>query len=291
MISVIIPTYNRESTIKRSVQSVLNQTYRDIEIIVVDDGSSDSTYAILESIHDTRLRYEKVDHNRGACAARNHGIELAKGDYISFQDSDDVWLPNKLERQFTMLIESEADIIFCTMQVHFANSTETCLIPNESQPMGFIDYYTLLVESIVSTQTILAKRECFDAIRFDELMPRLQDWDLILRLSQSYSVYYQNEILVDVYFQSDSISMNPTKGVDAIRRIMQKHKVSIDTNSELKAIFWNELGNYLLMDGKNPTKAYATAFYSKPSLRKFVKLMLSSFGLIRIIYHRRKMVG
>ena len=96
MVSVIIPSYNREKTIKRAVESGLNQTYKDIEVIVVDDCSSDKTIEILTSIKDKRFSYYKLDKNSGACVARNLGIEKVKGDYIFLHDSDDEWLPDKL---------------------------------------------------------------------------------------------------------------------------------------------------------------------------------------------------
>lgn len=97
MISVIIPVYNRENTIRRSVLSVLNQSVSNIEVLVVDDCSNDNTINILKKLKDSRLKIIELEKNRGANFARNIGIDLAIGDYISFQDSDDFWLPTKLE--------------------------------------------------------------------------------------------------------------------------------------------------------------------------------------------------
>lgn len=99
LVSVIIPTYNRANLILQAVKSVLNQTYKNFEIIIVDDGSSDNTEDVINVIHDNRIRYIKHAINKGASAARNTGIREAKGKYIAFQDSDDHWLPDKLEKQ------------------------------------------------------------------------------------------------------------------------------------------------------------------------------------------------
>lgn len=96
-VSVVIPTYNRAHLVGRAIQSVLNQTYQDFEIIVVDDGSTDNTEEVVKSFNDPRIRYIRHDQNRGGSAARNTGIKMARGEYIAFQDSDDEWLPEKLE--------------------------------------------------------------------------------------------------------------------------------------------------------------------------------------------------
>ncbi|MFI5364166.1 MAG: glycosyltransferase family 2 protein [Candidatus Binatia bacterium] len=93
-----LPTYNRETLIDRSIRSVLNQTYRDFELIVVDDGSTDTTMEEVQRIHDPRMRTIRIAENRGAGAARNVGIRHAAGRFIAFQDSDDEWVPVKLER-------------------------------------------------------------------------------------------------------------------------------------------------------------------------------------------------
>ena len=98
-VSVIIPTCNRAHLIGRAVKSVLAQTYRDIEVIIVDDGSTDNTEEVVKSFDDPRIRYVKLDVNKGAAAARNAGIRLARGGFVAFQDSDDEWCREKLADQ------------------------------------------------------------------------------------------------------------------------------------------------------------------------------------------------
>ncbi len=104
-ISVIIPTYNRGKIIGNSIKSVLNQTFKNLEIIVVDDGSKDNTKEIVDEFKDERVRYIKLNNNTGAANARNIGIKNAIGQYISFQDSDDIFYPDKLERQLKNIIK------------------------------------------------------------------------------------------------------------------------------------------------------------------------------------------
>ena len=110
MVSVIIPTYNREKTILRAINSVLDQTYKEIELIIVDDGSIDNTRKIVESLNCQKIKYI-YQKNGGAAKARNTGIIAASGEYISFQDSDDYWYPEKLEKQLAELEDKNADIV------------------------------------------------------------------------------------------------------------------------------------------------------------------------------------
>jgi glycosyltransferase involved in cell wall biosynthesis len=102
-VSVIIPTYNRAGLLKRAIQSVLNQIYQDFEIIIVDDASTDNTENVIESFKEHRIRYIKHESNKGAAVARNTGIKFANENYIAFQDSDDEWLPEKLEKQMEII--------------------------------------------------------------------------------------------------------------------------------------------------------------------------------------------
>jgi glycosyltransferase involved in cell wall biosynthesis len=102
-VSVVIPTYNRASLLGRAIKSVLEQTYQDFEIIVVDDASTDNTEEVVRNLRDRRIRYLRHEKNRGGSAARNTGIRAAWGQYIAFQDSDDEWLPEKLKKQMEVL--------------------------------------------------------------------------------------------------------------------------------------------------------------------------------------------
>ena len=112
-VSIILPTYNRAHTLRKAVDSILNQTYKDFELIVVDDGSTDDTYNLIKSINDYRIVYVKHEKNKGAAAARNTGIKLAKGKYIAFQDSDDEWYSHKLEKQMEIIENNKLiDIVY-----------------------------------------------------------------------------------------------------------------------------------------------------------------------------------
>ena len=221
MISVIIPTYNRGRCIARSIDSVLNQTYSDLEVIVVDDGSTDNTRAIVEAYQDSRVRYI-LQERSGACAARNRGIDEARGEYIAFQDSDDTWCADKLEIQFSALLEKNADIVFSGFRRGVEGADEFELFPpDELKPDGDapLTICNLLPGNICSTQTLLMKKECLMDERFDVNMPRLQDWDLMLRLVPKWRTYYVDGFLSTIYVQNDSISTNNQAYLVALQKI------------------------------------------------------------------------
>lgn len=203
MISVILPTYNRRALLMRALRSVLDQTHADLECIVVDDGSTDGTEAAVRALSDPRIRYVHQE-NAGACAARNHGVDLAQGAYIAFQDSDDVWHAEKLEKQLALLKKTGADAVACAMR------RDGNVFPTHV-PEGPVAFDGLLKSNLCSTQCLLGRAEVFREVRFDPQMPRLQDWDLLLRLTEKYRLHFHPEPLVDVYVQSDSISCQPEK--------------------------------------------------------------------------------
>lgn len=229
LISVVIPTYNRKELLVRAVNSVLNQTWKDLEVLVVDDASTDGTEACLrEQVTDPRVRYLRQERQQGACAARNRGVEEARGEWIAFQDSDDTWQTEKLAEQMAQLKESGADIVFCAFARHAFGTETPHVFPHEHVPEGRVRYEDLLFENLISTQTMLGKRDCFRAEPFDVRFPRLQDWELVLRLARRYDIRYYRRVLVDVYEQADSISRKPEKAVQALRMLYRMHREGVN---------------------------------------------------------------
>ena len=224
MVSVIIPTYNRGYVIERSIRSVLNQTYQDIELIIVDDCSTDGTEELVKAIgqEDDRLRYTRLDARSGQCVARNVGIEMARGDYIALQDSDDAWRPNKLEMQLRALVAANADVCTCRFKRHNYEKRFDVVFP--TAPAGLISRQALIKESQVGTPTILAKRVVFNDYMFDPEMPRLVDFEWSIRASGSYRFFLLDDVLVDVYLQNDSITRSSQEVLTrSFQLIWKKH--------------------------------------------------------------------
>jgi len=244
-ISVIIPTYNRAKIVGNSIKSVLNQTFKNLEVLVVDDGSTDNTKEIIDKIKDDRVRYIKLINNSGAANARNIGIKNAIGQFISFQDSDDIFYPYKLERQLKNIINQKSNLDFCKIRV-FLNSTFTYLRPDENQEKSLLngDIFNELISkgNFISNQAMLIRKKFILKYLFDPEMPRLQDYDLILRMIPKVKISYTREVLVDLHIQKDSITQSRKKLKQAIYILLNKN---YNFNSNQTRLFTNYL-NFLL---------------------------------------------
>ena len=121
LISVIIPTFNRVDLLKNAINSVLTQTYSNIEIIVIDDNSNDKTESLIKNLNDNRINYIKNKENLKAPLCRNIGINISRGEFIAFLDDDDIWYPNKLEEQIKLFDNSNVGLVYCITDLFFEN--------------------------------------------------------------------------------------------------------------------------------------------------------------------------
>ena len=243
-VSVIIPTYNRAHLIGRAIKSVLNQTYQDFEIIVVNDGSTDNTEEVVKSFSDKRIKYIWHEKNKGAAAARNTGIKIAKGEYIAFQDSDDEWFPNKLEKQMKIFKKESPNLGIVYTGFYRIKDSEKKYIPSHEivKKEGSI-YEELLKGSFITTQSILVRKECFKKVGiFDENLPRLQDWELVIRLSKYYEFKCIDEPLLISYYTTDSISANHKALIEALELILTKHYKNFNNYKEILSRHYFSLG-------------------------------------------------
>lgn len=229
--SVIIPVYNRTDTLRTAVESVFLQTIKDYEIIVVDDGSDLSVSSCLKP-YMSRINYIRHDKNLGVSAARNTGIRAAKGDYICFLDSDDIWLPNKLERQ---------DEIFSKgwMASHsdeFWYRNQTFVNPNEkySKRYGGQIFQNILDICRISPSSAVLHKSVFKKCGFfDENMRVCEDYDLWLRVASEFHVnFIQDRLIIKRSISDDQLSKS-IKHIEYIRlvslaRLVRCKKLSPD---------------------------------------------------------------
>ncbi len=193
LVSVIIPTFNRGWILKEAIDSVLSQSFYHYELIVVDDGSTDNTREILAS-------YPRIiavtQENRGVSAARNKGAELSTGKFIAFLDSDDLWLPRKLEYQVNFFKKNPFARICQTEEIWIKNGTRINPKKRHKKPSGMI-FEKCLELCLVSPSSVMMTRELFyEAGGFDESLPACEDYDLWLRISYKNPIYLVKEPLV-----------------------------------------------------------------------------------------------
>ncbi len=180
------------------MSTVLDQDYRNLELIVVDDGSTDGTDQVVASVVDPRVMYHRLERNRGPAAARNAGIGLAQGNFIAFQDSDDEWLPGKLGKQVRALLATGSTLMFSySFFWHEVNGFQE-QIPTLSQiERKGSTFRRLLHGNFMGTPVLVVSRRCLELVgTFDEGMRSLEDWDLVLRLSRVAQAVFVDEPLV-----------------------------------------------------------------------------------------------
>ncbi len=227
LVSVIIPTYNRAVLVKRAIQSILDQTYDNFEVIVVDDASTDSTVTVIANIEDERLKYIRHEVNGHASAARNTGIASAKGELIAFLDDDDEWFPSKLEKQVPVLVNAspEVGLVYCWMD-YFDSSGR---LVGETHPThtGWVFDKMLDRPRLGGCPTIIVRREVFDVVGvFDVDLRRGNDGDFIRRVAREYAVDVVPEVLVrvNVGHDFDRITTGDEQG---IRNAIKGHQVKL----------------------------------------------------------------
>ncbi len=185
--SVIIPTFDRKDFLHTAIMSVLDQTFPDFELIVVDDGSSDGTGEMVEKVEDKRLKYI-YQENHGVAHARNKALKRSKGDFIALLDSDDRWVPEKLSRAFHYIKQFPDIKIFHTEEVWFRQGKILNQKRIHSNPSGFV-YQKALPMCCISISTAVARKDVFNTVGgFDESLEACEDYDLWLRATHRYEV-------------------------------------------------------------------------------------------------------
>jgi len=232
-ISVVVPTYNRVKTVKYCIDSILNQTYNNIEIIVVDDCSTDNTIDIIKNYSDSRIKIFILDNNSGAQVARNLGIMEAKGDWIAFQDSDDEWLSEKLEKQVHALkkVNFKPFTVIHTNCIRYyphTGKSDIWLLPEVE---GKDVYNNLLSNPGPMFQGMLTSRLALEKINYlDENVPSYQEWDTSIRLARFAQFIHLKEPLFVYYFhKGETISKDKRRDVMGYEYIINKFENDIKT--------------------------------------------------------------
>lgn len=185
LVSVVIPTYNRGCLVTRAIANASSQSLRDIEILVVDDGSNDDTHTRVAELSDTRIRYIRHDRNKGLPAARNTGIRSARGRYVAFLDDDDAWHPEKLAKQIATIGDFDALLTAATSNGRVLRYHDKPSVSLTDLRRGSFDPSSLMAKTVVLRDVL-----------FDESLRHGEDWDAFIRIAQRYSIGWLPEPLL-----------------------------------------------------------------------------------------------
>lgn len=288
--SIIIPLYNKEHFIENTIQSILNQTFQDFEIIVVNDGSTDRSEEKLLQFKDSRIQYFSKK-NEGASVTRNYGIEKANADFITFLDADDYWYPTFLETMFTNIKKLPNQKVFAAA-IEFETSKK--IIPAQysisktNNDFEIVDYFQAsLKETVLCTSCAVFHKTVFEAAgNFDTKIKSGQDTDLWIRVGLIYPIVFSWKILARYIYDPKSLSKNNKLIHEKID--FSKYEEIEKTNSDLKKFL--DLNRFsLAVKSKIAGEEVLFAKYSQPikwndlGLKKRIILHLPAFALVFLI--------
>jgi glycosyltransferase involved in cell wall biosynthesis len=291
-VSVIIPTYNRSYTLKKTIDSVLNQTHRNIEIIVIDDGSTDNTCEVLNN-YKNRLQVINQD-NQGPSKARNNGSRHATGDYIAFVDSDDIWHPRRIEEQLVLITNTDAKCCICNCILESSKGLTTTSFQLFNIKTKYPNSYLLnpfeiaVTRFLLINQVVLLKKKVFDDLGgYNEELKILEDHELALRLSLLGKWCMLNKILVSKYESKKSIGREARKSedytIETVIHILKELKINNHLNKEYITIVDGELkklGDILkyIKLAKKPNSFCETLIFLMNSFNRFKYVFYKKFG-------------
>lgn len=271
LVSVVIATYNRATLIGESIRSVIDQTYTNWEMIIIDDGSSDNTREVVQQYHDKRISYYRIEHNGFLGKVRNIGLRKATGDLVAFQDSDDIWRPHKLEYQITLLKEHRGTAFVLSNNDQFG--------PNAVQTP---DYEPLFVGSLFLPMlsdgkfcfcgtTLIFHRAVFDEIGFlEESIPMMREIHFFFRMSSRFNGIFTNERLVNARKHAHSTSNNYAANaqVHTLKMLQEFYEAGALTRQDftyLSSVCYYKMGLFFLK--KNDPSIAVKNFWKHNTLR------------------------
>lgn len=285
-VSIVLATFNRAYCLGRAIDSVLNQSFQNFELIVIDDGSTDDTKALVESYEDPRLRFFHNSANRGQTVCLNEGIRAARAPLIAFQDSDDEWLPHKLEKQVAAInaAPERVGVVYCDRWRVDGEEKTWSHAPHFTPEDGLV-YVRALDGELhnIANQCLLIRRECFEnSGYFDENIRRHVDMELIIRLSEKYLFLHLSDPLVNYYITDDSISKRGEEvAINTWETIVAKHHKGYRSlpAAFAKRAYWIGSFHMRASNGSKGRAYLGRAFRAQPmTLRYAMAYLISCFG-------------
>lgn len=280
-VSINLCCYNSEKYLRETLQSIVNQTYKDWELVIINDGSKDSTESIISEY--IKQGYPIIYHyqeNKGLGASRNEALKLSSGEYIAFIDHDDIWMPQKLENQTPLFKKNpKVGLVYCNT-IFFIQSTgkERVLYKNSNQPVGMI-FSKLLSHYFLSMETVVIRRECLNNLNewFDERFNVIEEADLFIRISHDWAVDYVPELLAKWRIHSESSSWTKRGLFGKELKVMLEKYRSLFTDFDskyrkqiekvkAKIAYYEAMEEWMLGNRNNICKLIIPHIFIKPKL-------------------------
>ncbi|MBY0196841.1 glycosyltransferase family 2 protein [Priestia megaterium] len=284
MISVIIPTFNRRDIISRSIASVLNQTYKNIEVLVIDDASTDDTDKVVKKIKDPRVKYFRLRENTQGTVPRNYGIEKSSGEYIAFLDSDDEWFPKKLELQINYIKSygEKANNVLCftNADVKINDKKINKVINDECLFKSDIVNYIFENNNFVQTSTFMIKADIAKRIKFNSSLKKHQDYDFCIRLQKQGVEFLLLDETLTLYYSDVNSNQISSFNLNKIKTSMnwfEENQKYFNENSRKVFRIQNYLYFYILSGKKKIAIQLIKEAYKANliSLQKVLKVYIS----------------
>jgi glycosyltransferase involved in cell wall biosynthesis len=231
LISVVIPTYNRVNLLRKSIDSVFKQSYKNIEIVVIDDASTESNQQVIDSYHSDKLTYFKFKENQGGNSCRNKGVDISKGEYVAFLDDDDIWNSEKLKLQIDFMVKNRVKLSYTGVNIIIQNERGENI---NSRYSYHKPKYQKLTKSIMRsnfigpTSTVMIKKDCFIELNgFDTTLSAMQDYEFYIKCAFfNLKISGINIALVDyfIYLGNNSVGRDVGKHIVAKDRMLKKYK-------------------------------------------------------------------
>jgi len=277
-ITVIIPTYKRNIFLERAVKSVLDQTYKNLEIIIIDDDPNSEIFNQISLLKNSSIHYVKNTKNIGASGSRNNGVKYSNGDFLAFLDDDDEWLPQKLEKQISMIMQSDdCGVIYCGYDLMVGNE----ILKRKNTYHKNNNFHEITLHKCpIGSPTPLIKKELFLQIGgYDVRLPSCQDWDLWIRLSKICKFVALNETLAIYRIHGNQISADIEKKILGREAIINKYYNEITKHPYIASWHYRRLGSlYSLINNTQMAKIFfrKSLRYDKFNFGSWLHLLLQT---------------
>jgi glycosyltransferase involved in cell wall biosynthesis len=283
VVTVVLPTLNRAARLKRSAGSVLHQTFRDLELIIVDDGSTEDIRAAAAQLDDPRVVYVRRDARGGPAAARNTGVQHARGQYVAFQDSDDEWLLDKLELQLQALAASGgAELCIAGLVRIGGERVQSYLLLPGPDPATLTHAAALANPTrYVHTQCWLVRRDALLAAgAFDEALFLWDDWDMLIRLTRRRPAVTLPVALTVSPKSPDSITAVRPEWASALRHVIAKHRADLAARPAIEGRLWYAHARHLCAQGRltEARRSLLQSLRRRPFHARAMVLLAASLG-------------